>query len=163
MSKKLSLVIIVLLAVTSIVAAVHLANQESIACMEICLKDQKISVSFEDLEQTAFSGELTDGKGNTSVHNYTGILLRALLEKKGVDVSCISGVSISSADNYSVDFGREEVLDEKRLYVAVSIDGKRIEGIDTGTDGVQIIIFGDPNSRRCVRYARTITVLNNNP
>ena len=36
--------------------------------------------------------------------------------------------------------------------------GKTMEGIDPGSDGVQVIVFGDPNSRRCVRFAQKITL-----
>ena len=158
MSKKLIVGTIILLVITGIVAAIHLGNQESIACMVIQVADQKIDVSFEDLKQSSFSGELTDGKGDTKSHNYTGILLKDLLLKKGINLDHISNVTVTSADNYSVIFTTEEVRDKNRLYVAVTVDGNNIEGIDPGMNGVQIIIFGDPNSRRCVRFAQTITI-----
>ena len=158
MLKKLLIVIIALVAVTAIVAAVHLSNQDTVACMVISQNDRQIDVSFEDLGNETFSGELIDGKGDVTHHEYTGILLKKALEKKGIDLSGISRVTVTSADNYSVEFTAEEILQEDKVYVAVTADGKQIEGIDPGTDGVQLIVFGDANSRRCVRFAQKITI-----
>ena len=158
MSKKLIVVVVLLLVVTGIVAAVHLMNQDDIACMMILQGDQEISVSFKDLDRGEFSGELIDGKGDVTSHSYTGILLRELLEKKKIDLSGVSVITITSADNYGVEFTAEEILQTDNVYVAITADGEVIEGIDPGTDGVQVIVFGDPNGRRCVRFAQKITV-----
>lgn len=158
MSKKLIIGIILLIAVTAIVAAIHLSNQETIACMVISQGDRQINLSFEDLDNGAFSGELINGKGDVTCHEYTGILLRELLEQKGIDLARISCVTVTSADNYSAEFTAEEVLQADKVYVAITADGENIEGIDPGTDGVQLIVFGDANSRRCVRFAQKITI-----
>lgn len=158
MSRKLTAGIIVLVIITGIVTAVHLLNQEQVACMVIGYGDQVINVSPEDLDKGTFSGELIDGKGDVTHHDYTGILLRELLEGKGIDLSQASGVTVTSADNYSVVFTAEEILHADKVYVAVTADGEKIEGIEPGTDGVQVIVFGDPNSRRCVRFAQKITI-----
>ena len=80
------------------------------------------------------------------------------LKEKGVAVSEISSVIVTSADNYSVTFAPEEILEDSRVYAAITADGKTVEGIDAGTAGVQIIVFGDSNSKRCVRYAAVIEV-----
>ncbi len=158
MSKKLITGMLVLIAVTAIVAAVHIRNQDAVACMVIVQGDQQIDLSFEDLDKGTFSGELTDGKGDVTHHQYTGILLRELLEQKGIDLARISCITVTSADHYSVEFTAEEVLQADKVYVAITADGEKIEGIDPGTDGVQLIVFGDANSRRCVRFAQKITI-----
>ena len=158
MSKRLIVGIVLLLVVTGIVAAVHLANQDDIHCMVILQADQEIAVSFEDLNKGAFSGELIDGKGDVTFHEYTGILLRELLAGKGIDLAQVTGVTVTSADQYSVALTGEEILQADKVYVAITADGEKIEGIDQGSDGVQIIVFGDPNSRRCVRFAQRITI-----
>lgn len=158
MSKKLITAIVLLLAITVVVAAIHLMNQDAVACMIIEQADQQIAVSFDELDQGAFSGDLIDGKGDVTSHSYTGILLRELLEGKGIDIAQVSGVTVTSADNYSVEFTAEEILQADKVYVAVTADGAKIDGIDPGTDGVQVIVFGDPNSRRCVRFAQKITI-----
>ena len=158
MSKKWMIGIALLLAVTGIVAAVHRNKQDAIPCLVILQGNQETAVSFSDLNQGTFSGELTDGKGDVTSHSYTGILLRDLLEAKGIDPARISGVTVTSADHYSVSFTGPEILQENKVYAATAVDGKTIEGIDPGSDGVQVIVFGDPNSRRCVRFAQKITI-----
>ena len=159
MSRKLIIIgAVLLLVVTGIVAAVHLANQDEIGCMMILEEDRQITVSFEDLDQGVFSGELVNGKGEVSSHRYTGILLRELLDKKGINLSQLSGITVTSADNYSVEFSADEILQEDKVYAAITADGTKIEGIDPGSYGVQIIVFGDANSRRCVRFAQKITI-----
>lgn len=150
--------VILLLVVTGIVATVHLSAQEDISCMVIRQEEWQLAVSFEELDAYAFSGELTDGKGDTTVHEYTGILLRELLEKKGIDIAGIQTVTVTSADQYSAVFTAEEILQEDRVYVAVTADGAKIEGIEQGSAGVQVIVFHDTNSRRCVRHAQIITL-----
>jgi len=156
--KSIVIVAALLLVVTGVVAAVHLSNQEQIACMVIRQGNRQEELSFRDLEGYPFSGELTDGKGDTRFHEYTGILLRELLEKKGFDLSGLHSVTVTSADQYSAAFTAEEILQKDCVYAAVVADGAKIKGIDPGSDGVQIIVFGDSDSRRCVRYARIITL-----
>ncbi len=158
LKKWITAAVVLLLAVTAVVAAVHLNNQQDIACMVLLQEDQETAVTFQDLDRVPFSGELIDGKGDVTFHQYTGVLLRELLESKGVDLDKLSGVTVTSADQYSVSFAKEEILQRDCVYAAVTADGKAIEGIDPGSDGVQIIVFGDPNSRRCVRYAQKITI-----
>jgi len=159
MKKKWVIIgIVLLLAATCVVAGLHLADQKPVECMVILKGEQQISVSFEELDQGSFSGELTDGKGDVTAHRYTGILLRTLLEQKGIDLSGICGITVTSADNFSAEFTADEILQADNVYIAVTADGAKIEGIDPGTDGVQVIVFGDPNSRRCVRFAQKITM-----
>lgn len=159
MLKKWMIVgVTLLLAVTGIIAAVHLANQDEIECMVILQGEQESSVSFKDLKQGSFSGELTDGKGDVTFHEYTGVLLGELLKRKGIDLERITEVTVTSADNYSVTLTVDEIRQTDKVYVAITADGAKLEGIDPGSDGVQLIVFGDPNSRRCVRFAQKITV-----
>lgn len=159
MLKKLCVAgIVLLLVVTGVVTVIHLNNQDDISCMVIRQQQREITVSFEDLNQDTVSGELIDGKGDVTSHEYTGILLRTLLEKKGVDLAQISNVTVTSADNYSVAFTAEEILQAEKVYVATTADGEKIPGIDQGSHGVQLIVFADPNSRRCVRFAQIITI-----
>ena len=159
MSKKwITVIAALLVAATAVVAAVHLRNQEEVECMVICQGETQISVSFADLDQGSFSGELIDGKGDVTAHEYTGVALKSLLESKGIDLATVTGITVTSADNYSVEFTAEELLADGKLYLAITDGGEKIKGIENGTDGVQAIVFGDENSRRCVRYAHKIAI-----
>ena len=159
MSKNLKIGIVILLIITCIVAVIHINSQEEVFCMVIRCGDREISVRFEDLHKTEFSGELVDGKGTVTAHTYTGVLLKDLLTSKNMDVSEISALKVTSADNYSVEFTGQEIREDNMVYAAVIADGKPIEGIDPGTEGVQVIVFGDPNSRRCVRFASILDII----
>lgn len=152
------LLVVLLMLVTGVVAAVHMATQADIACLQIRQTDLRIDVSFEELDGGAFSGVLTDGKGDQAFHEYTGILLWELLKKKGIALDQISRVTVTSADQYSVTFTAEELMQPDKVYAAITADGKAIQGIDPGSEGVQIIAFAEPDSRRCVRYVQVITV-----
>lgn len=145
-----------LLVVTCMVAFVHINQQEEISCMVIRTPDRDIPVDFTDLDQVDFAGELVDGKGVVTSHTYRGVLLKDLLAAKAVEVSALT---VTSADQYNVEFTREEILQEDKVYAVIAADGISIDGIDPGTSGVQIIVFGDLNSRRCVRYAAIIEML----
>lgn len=159
MSKKLKIGIVILLVFTCIVAFIHINSQETIACMVIRYGGEETTVGFEDLGKTEFSGELVDGKGMVTFHRYRGILLKDLLSDKGIDVARVTTLKVTSADNYSVEFTGEELRSDARVYAAVTVDGKAVEGIDSETEGVQIIVFGDANSRRCVRFAVMIEII----
>lgn len=156
MSRKMKVLVAVLLAVTGIVAVIHKNSQKDIPCMVIRQGDQEISVDFSDLDRMEFSGELVDGKGTVTSHTYRGVRMKDLLSTKGME---LSDITVTSVDNYTVKFIRGEIQQENKVYVAVTVDGEPIEGIDPGTAGVQIIVFGDPNSRRCVRYASIIEMI----
>lgn len=159
MSKKLKIGIAILLLATCIVAVIHRNIQKEVACMVIRSGNQEISVSFDDLCKAEFSGELVDGKGTITAHSYTGILLKDLLSAKGISQGEITALKVTSADNYSVEFTGEEIRADSMVYAAVTTDGQPIEGISSGTEGVQIIVFGDPNSRRCVRFVAILEII----
>lgn len=159
MSKKLKIGIVILLVVTCVVAVIHISSQETVSCMVIRSSDREIPVSFDDLHQAAFSGKLVDGKGTVSAHSYTGVLLKDLLSAKGINPETITVLKVTSADNYSVEFTGDEIRADSMVYAAVTADGIPIEGIEAGREGVQIIVFGDPNSRRCVRYAVILEII----
>lgn len=158
MRKSLKVGIVILLILTAAAAAVHVNRQEEIACMTIRTSEGDIPVTFEELDAGEFTGELVNGRGEVSRHSYRGILLRDLLEYKGVDLSGVLAVTVTSADNYTAEFTPDEIVNMERVYLAVEADGETIAGIDPGTRGIQVIVFGDQNSRRCVRYANLIEV-----
>lgn len=153
MSKKLKILLVAMLVLTCAVAVFHRNSQETVSCMVIKTPEKEIAVDFSDLDQEAFSGELVNGKGDVTFHSYTGILLRDLLEAKGIHAEDFSVFTVTSADNYTASYTAQEILETESVYAAVTADGKPVAGIDAGTDGVQIIVFGDPDSKRCVRYA----------
>ena len=152
MKKKMIVLFALLLAITMLVAVVHRMNHEPPAGLVLTAHGESLQIPLKKLDRIAFSGELVDGKGVVTQHSYRGILLAELLQEG------ISKVLVTSADQYTAEFQLQEVLENETVYLAVVADGQQIEGIDPGTPGAQLVVFGDPNSRRCVRFAAQITL-----
>ncbi len=145
-----------LLAVTVALGLWFRSAQKDVEGIELTFGGKTLAVSYEELNQIAFSGELVNGKGERTVHEYRGVELSQLL--KTHDIEMVSFVEVTSADHYSVSLGGDEVWETGKVYLAVKIDGQAVEGIDNGTKGAQLIVFGDPDSKRCVRYTKYINV-----
>ncbi|MBR5536726.1 MAG: molybdopterin-dependent oxidoreductase [Clostridia bacterium] len=158
MKKKMIVLFALLLAVTAIVAVVHRMTHEAPAGVVLTVNGKSLQIPLTKLDRVAFSGQLVDGKGVVTEHSYRGILLAELLQDAKVSTEGISKVLVTSADQYTAEFQLQEVLETENVYLAIEADGQQIEGIDPGTQGAQLIVFGDANSRRCVRFAAQITL-----
>lgn len=73
-----------------------------------------------------------------------------------IDVQGDTKITVTSEDNYSAELTGEELLEAGKVYVALTDGEEMIEGIEGG-QGAQLIVFGDPNSKRAVRYMKTVT------
>ena len=118
---------------------------------------KEITLSFDDIEKDAFSGDLVNGKGESHHHDYEGIELKTLLSGQKMEITNDSTISVTSEDNYSADIFGNEVLEGGKVYIAFTADGTMIEGIEGG-QGAQLIVLGDSNSKRAVRYMKYINV-----
>lgn len=157
MKKKLLIPLALLLVVTAVIALVHRLGQDDVDCMVIRWDNTETVVSFEDLDRESFDGELIDGKGTVTAHSYRGVELSRLLEEGILSPGGAAVISVTSADNYTAEFTVDEVLQSGRIYLAIEVDGTAVRNIDGDGPGVQLVVFGDPDSRRCVRYAAIIT------
>jgi len=117
-----------------------------------------IVVAVTDLNKGEFSGETVNGKGERATHQYRGVELQALLKENKVALEGIASVTATSADQYTAELTGDEVRTDGRVYLAVEIDGEKVSGIEDGTLGVQMIVFGDENMRRSVRNLAVIDV-----
>ena len=158
MKKKMIVLFALLLAVTAIVAVVHRMTHEAPAGVVLNVNGKSLQIPLTKLDRVAFSGQLVDGKGVVTEHSYRGILLAELLQDAKVSTEGISKVLVTSADQYTAEFQLQEVLGSENVYLAIEADGQQIEGIDPDTPGAQLVVFGDANSRRCVRFAAQITL-----
>ena len=158
MKKKIVFLFVILLVVTTLVAVVHRMTHEAPAGLTLTAHGESLQIPLTQLDQVAFSGELVDGKGTVTAHSYRGILLADLLQEAKISTEGIGTVLATSADQYTAEFQLQEVLENETVYLAVVADGQPIEGIDPGTPGAQLVVFGDANSRRCVRFLAQITL-----
>lgn len=158
MNKKIVAgVIVVLLILVGILAVVNRGNSADKPGMVITAGDKEVSVAWEDIGEQVFEGNLVNGKGETSQHSYTGAGLINILSDNGIEITEDSKITVTAEDNYSAELTGAEILEPGKVFVAVTADGEMIEGIEGG-QGAQLIVFGDPNSKRAVQYLKTIDI-----
>lgn len=158
MQKKLiAAIIAILVVVAAVLVFVNRKGDKNVSGLILSGSGKEITVSWEDIGGQSFEGDLVNGKGEVTHHEYTGSELQALLAANGIEVTESSVITAASEDNYSAELTGAELLEADKVYVALTDGGKQIEGIDGG-QGAQLIVFGDQNSKRAVRYLKTISV-----
>lgn len=155
--KTIAIVVAVLVVAVAVLALVNRNNSEDRPGMIISADGRETAVAWEDINAQAFEGDLVNGKGETSHNTYEGAELSAVLKDNGVKLAEDAVVTVTSEDNYSAELKGSEVLEKGKVYVALTRDGEMIEGIEGG-QGAQLIVFGDPNSKRAVRYMKTVSI-----
>ena len=158
MQKKLIAgIIAILVVVTAVLVFVNRKGDKNVSGLVLAGGGKEVTIAWEDVGGQAFEGDLVNGKGEVTHHEYTGSELQALLAASDIEVTESSVITAASEDNYSAALTGAELLEAGKVYVALTDGGKQIEGIDGG-QGAQLIVFGDQNSKRAVRYLKTISV-----
>ena len=158
MQKKLiAAIIAILVVVAAVLVFVNRKGDKNVSGLILSGSGKEITVAWEDVGGQSFDGDLVNGKGEVSHHEYTGAELQTLLKANGIEVADTSVITATSEDNYSAELTGAELLEAGKVYVALTDGGKQIEGIDGG-QGAQLIVFGDQNSKRAVRYLKTISI-----
>ena len=155
--KMITGIIAILVVVTAVLVFVNRKGDKNVSGLMLSGGGKEITVAWEDVGVQSFEGDLVNGKGEVTHHEYTGSELQALLAANGIEVTESSVITAASEDNYSAELTGAELLEAGKVYVALTDGGKQIEGIDGG-QGAQLIVFGDQNSKRAVRYLKTISV-----
>ena len=155
--KSIATIIAILVVVTAVLVFVNRKGDKNVSGLVLVSGGKEITVAWEDVGGQSFEGDLVNGKGEVTHHEYTGSELQALLAANGIEVTESSVITAASEDNYSAELTGAELLEAGKVYVALTDGGKQIEGIDGG-QGAQLIVFGDQNSKRAVRYLKTISV-----
>ena len=155
--KVIAGIIAALVVVAAVLAFVNRSGDKNVSGLVLAGGGKEVTVAWEDIGGQAFEGDLVNGKGEVTHHEYTGSELQALLAASDIEVTESSVITAASEDNYSAELTGAELLEAGKVYVALTDGGKQIEGIDGG-QGAQLIVFGDQNSKRAVRYLKTISV-----
>ena len=164
MKKKqwIILVAVIVLAAAAVIVGFHVRNtqlaKETKDAITLIVGGAEKRIPIADLDREDFSGEMVNGKGDRFTRTCRGVELSALLAGQGIAVDSVTGVKATSADQYSAQLTGDEIREGGRVYLAVRIDGKAVEGIDAGTAGVQLLVFGDPDSKRAVRYLSVLEI-----
>lgn len=146
--KKFTLVgIVILLIFTSVVAFAHINSRvnTSEGMLRIEIGNQVNLLSVDQLELVDIDGVLSNAKGESLVVDTQGIRLHDILTQTGA--ASYSQVTVIAADEYSAEVSSKEVNADDQVYVALQNDG-----------GLQLIVFGDSNSKRNVTNLSRIIV-----
>lgn len=133
------LLVIALAAATVLAAVLHLNTRVSVpeGVLLVETADRTEEIVWGGLKLTAVRGTLVNGKGEERAVDAQGILLRDVLAHAGVTTQM--EVTVIAEDEYSASVTEEEVGADDQVYLAVMDDG-----------GVQLVVFGDSNSKRNV-------------
>lgn len=149
------LAVLLALTIAVVVIGVQVRNQqlekEKEGTVLLVLQGQETVIPLSRLDREEFSKETVNGKGEKAMNSYRGIELKTLLQENGMKLDQVSGMTVTAADQYSAEYTGDEIRDSERIYLAVKINEKEIEGIEPGQPGLMVIAFGDPNSKRMVR------------
>lgn len=161
MSKKTKYImapIAAVLIILAVILAIKVRNSSpSSDGLIIQANGKTVTLSWEELNQTSFTGEIVNGKGEVSNHKYQGAELYELLQNNGIEIKADSKITAVSEDNYTAELTGAEVMSASKVYAALICDNEMIESIDGG-QGAQLVVYGDENAKRQVRYLKTITV-----
>ena len=116
-----------------------------------------VTVSWEDLSRSVFNGEIVNGKGEISNHEYQGVELLELVQANGIEIKEDTKITAVSEDNYTAELSGAEVMTGGKVYAAVICDQEKIDNIDGGQGG-QLVVYGDANAKRQVRYLKIIKI-----
>lgn len=155
--KSIAAIIAILVVVAAVLVFVNRKEDKNVSGLILSGSGKEITVAWEDVAGQSFEGDLVNGKGEVTHHEYTGSELQALLAANGIEVTESSVITAASEDNYSAELTGAELLEAGKVYVALTDGGKQLEGINGG-QGAQLVVFGDQNSKRAVRYLKTISV-----
>ena len=143
---KVVFLILLLVALTGVLAAVHLTTRDKVGENEVQLtyQDKTYSVEYKKLDLEQVTGTRVNGKGEEKKVEASGILLRKLLEEKNIEE--YSQVTVVSDDSYSAKIVAEEIKEEEKAYLLLQ------------EEELRLVVFGDENSKRSVSNVKQIVV-----
>ena len=141
------MIVAALVLITAIAAVFHLTTRTAVPenVLRIEHGGQAAELSLERLTLTPVRGTVVNGKGEERTVNAQGILLSEVL--RGAGVTEFSEVTVTADDEYSARVTAEEIAAPDRVYLIRQEKG-----------GMQLIVFGDMNSKRNVSDVKWLSV-----
>ena len=149
-SKTMKIAMITLLAVTVIAAGIYLAQRAQVPEDAIVLEYGSTTyiVDLQGIKMTEIHGERLNGKGEVKPVDGMGFHLQDLVAwTLGPDFTCDT-VTVTASDGVSAEIAADELTEaDKAVLLLNEEDGS-----------LQLIIFGDRNSKRSVKNVERIEV-----
>ena len=158
MKKSVVIIIVALFAITGFMLVSHLNKQDDREGLVINSLSGECVVPIDSLETSYLEGDVRDGKGTVTHHVFAAIELKSVLDINDIDYRDRCVVAVTSADNYSAVFSCDEILRDGKVYIITEKDGERITDISGEKQGLELVVFGDENSQRCVRYVARVDI-----
>ena len=149
-SKTMKILMLALLLVTIIAAGAYLALRAQIPEDAIALEYGSTTyiVDLQGIKMTEIHGERMNGKGETKPVDGMGFHLQDLVAwTLGKDFTC-NTVTITASDGVSAEITADELNEEGKVVLLWNEEDGRL----------QLIVFGDSNSKRSVKQVERIEV-----
>lgn len=138
LNKRVLLLLAGLVLLTAVLAALHLTTRTAVPKGTLLVEAQgkTVEAALSELTLSPVRGTVVNGKGEETAIHRQGLLLSELLAHCGV--TDFRQVTVTADDAYSAAVTREEILAPDKVYLVME------------EDAVQMVVFGDPNSKRRV-------------
>lgn len=149
-SKTMKILMLALLLVTVIAAGAYLALRAQIPKDAIVLEYGSTTyiVDLQGIKMTEIHGERINGKGETKPVDGMGFHLQDLVAwTLGKDFTCDT-VTITASDGVSAEITADELAEEGKVVLLWNEEDGRL----------QLIVFGDSDSKRSVKQVERIEV-----
>lgn len=149
-SKTMKILMLALLLVTIIVAGAYLALRAQVPEDAIVLEYGSTThiVDLQGIKMTEIHGERVNGKGETKPVDGMGFHLQDLVAwTLGKDFTC-NTVTITASDGVSAEITADELNEEGKVVLLWNEEDGRL----------QLIVFGDSDSKRSVKQVERIEV-----
>ncbi len=167
MKKIVMAVVVILVLVVGVTAYLNrgdlAAKQESQQDAFIIIKSGGSEVArvdmgqLKDLNQVDVEANLKRSGKDPEKHQYTGVLLKEVLEAAGADTAGKDTVIMTAVDGYTSAISMDEVLEDDNVYVVYKIDGQPLGTKEAGGSGpLQVILAKDPFSQRWCKFVMEI-------
>lgn len=138
-NRRVCVLISALVILTGVLAFIHFTTRDTVPedTLKIEAPTRTVDVTLPELELTEIKGTVVNGKGEKKAVDAQGILLSSLFGQ--LQISGFESVTAEADDAYSASVTAEEIAAPDKVYLITQENG-----------GVQLMVFGDSNSKRHV-------------
>ena len=147
-NKTTKRLLLILMAITVCVAVIYLLTRPQVPeqTIRLAYNGKIVDMDISALPRETVKGSLVNGKGEVREIETDGWLLSAVLEKAFGSLAGASKATVIASDEFSAEVTAEEWGQADKVYLTFE------------DDSVQLVVFGDANSKRNVWDVERILV-----